>query len=66
MERSTTLDPREFDCKVCHVHVYTWADDTRELCAVCTWISNIEDITPEQEAEIRLLTCTPILENDNG
>jgi hypothetical protein len=62
MERSKTLDPREFDCIDCHVHVYTWADDEAERCLVCTWIHSMPDLTPEEEAEIRLMTATPIME----
>lgn len=57
----TSLEPREFDCDTCNVHVYTWADDTRTKCAVCYWISNLKNLTPEDEQEIRTMTGTPIL-----
>lgn len=53
---------REFDCDTCHAHVYTWADDNRTKCAVCWWISSLKNITPEEEAEIRIMTATPILD----
>jgi hypothetical protein len=56
---------KEFDCDTCHVHVYTWPNDDRTKCAVCLWISNLKDITPEQEAEIRMITATPILEKND-
>jgi hypothetical protein len=61
LKMEVILDHREFDCIDCNCHVYTWSDDTRERCAVCTWIHNIPDMTPEHEAEIRVLTATPIL-----
>jgi|GEM_PF-6727117 hypothetical protein len=65
MWKEDIVDYREFDCAVCHCHVYTWADDTRNTCAVCSWIKQMPGITPEEEAEIRVITATPILEKEN-
>jgi hypothetical protein len=59
---SMTLEPREFDCIDCNAHVYTWADDNAVRCLVCTWIHSMPNITPEEEAEIRVMTATPILQ----
>jgi hypothetical protein len=62
LKMEVTLEPKEFDCLDCGVHVYSWADDEAECCLVCTWIRSIPDITPDQEAEIRLMTATPKME----
>jgi hypothetical protein len=57
-----SMDYKEFDCVDCHAHVFTWADDTRTRCAVCSWIKQMPNITQEEEDEIRVITATPILE----
>jgi hypothetical protein len=54
------LDPREFDCEDCGVHVYTWGDDKATTCLVCTWIRSMPDLTEGEIAEIRLMTATPV------
>jgi competence transcription factor ComK len=65
LKMEVVVDYKEFDCVDCHVHVFTWADDPRTRCAVCSWIKQMPNITPEEEAEIRVITCTPILEKNN-
>ena len=62
IEKEEVVDAREFDCIDCNSHVYTWSDDTRERCAVCTWIHNLPDLTQAEIDEIRVLTATPILQ----
>lgn len=61
MEIMSDTHYKEFICDTCHCHVFTWSDDNRTKCAVCYWIATLDDITPEQEAEIRVMTATPIL-----
>jgi hypothetical protein len=56
---------KEFDCIDCHCHVYTWMDDPRDRCAVCTWIYMQPNLTKSEIAEIRLITATPILEKND-
>jgi hypothetical protein len=65
LKLEVVVDYREFDCIDCNAHVYTWTDDTRERCAVCTWIHNLPDLTQAEIDEIRVLTATPILEKKN-
>lgn len=55
-----SLDPHEFDCADCGCHVYTWADDESTRCLVCTWIASLPNLTEAEEAEIRMMTATPV------
>jgi hypothetical protein len=59
------MQAREFDCIDCHTHVYSWDNNNRERCAVCTWIHDQPNLTKEQITEIRILTATPILDKDD-
>jgi hypothetical protein len=58
--RTDSLNPHEFDCEDCGVHVYSWADDNAVCCLVCTWIRSMPDLTESQIAEIRTMTATPV------
>jgi hypothetical protein len=56
---------REYDCLDCHIHVFSWSYNLLEQrCSVCKWIHDKPELTKEQIAEIRLLTHTPILEEE--
>jgi hypothetical protein len=65
LKLEVVVDYREFDCIDCHCHVYSWMDDPRDRCAVCTWIYMQPDLTKKEIAEIRLITATPILEKND-
>jgi hypothetical protein len=57
---------REFYCIDCHGKIFSWADDLlQQRCAVCKWIYDQPNLTKEEIAEIRILTCTPILEKED-
>jgi hypothetical protein len=60
------MEPDEFDCIDCNVHVYAWATSNRKRCMVCQWIYDTPNLTKEQIAEIRVMTATPILEKEDG
>jgi len=62
-----------FTCIDCNCIVYSYpivrpgfVSYIRDRCSVCQWIHDIPNITKEQEAEIRLMTATPILEKEDG
>jgi hypothetical protein len=54
------MDPKEFDCEDCGVHVYSWCDDEATCCLVCAWIRSMPDLTEAEIAEIRIMTATPV------
>jgi hypothetical protein len=60
------MEPSEFDCIDCNVHVYSWAGRVADRCAVCQWIHDQPNLTKEEVEEIRVLTITPILEKEDG
>lgn len=55
----------QFVCIDCNCTVFSWTE-VRERCAVCQWIHDQPDLTKEEIAEIRVLTATPILGEDDG
>jgi hypothetical protein len=54
------MEPSEFDCTDCGVHVYSWVGRTSDRCMVCQWIRNRPELTKEEINEIRFLTATPL------
>jgi hypothetical protein len=46
---------RIFTCKDCGLEINSIGFDTKEdICAVCRWIRNNMDLTPEERKELRL------------
>jgi hypothetical protein len=58
------MEPDEFDCIDCHVHVYAWMGSNKTRCAVCQWIHDQPNLTQDEIDEIRIMTGTPILEEE--
>lgn len=58
------MEPREFVCIDCHTTVYSWGG-IDDRCAVCQWIYLQSNLTEEEIKEIRIMTATPILEDDD-
>ena len=50
-------DPREFDCRVCGVHVFSYGAphaNEQDMCAECLWLLNIEDPVEREKMRVAL------------